>query len=584
MFALPSDNVGALPPLLSVERISGRREEPVGRRTRSRLFGPEENPGQSRLHQLALEDEMPYKRKGYKRRRSYGLPPGVVTVARSVARTMRADKAQADMQTAIRAFGGAPGAQALTNVRTRRALAIEKGRGAYNFGKSYSKWAKTGTGRMVRGMGADMLHKFTGIGIGGRGMYTGRGEYTDNSLISGSDGLEVPSFSSAGDETGSVTVCRKEYVCDIYGPESSVPGVPSAFNVQTFQLNPGLEGTFPWLSQIAQNYDEYDFKQLVFTYRSTTTDIGSSTGQCGTVIMATNYNASAPPFGDKVTMMEYDASMSSKVTESMRHGVECDPLKLSGSEGKYIRNNPVVPGQDLKTYDQGSFQLAVANIPTLYVNQALGELWVSYNVELRKPKFYAGRGLGISQDLYVSAEGSETVSLPFGTVATILTGQQNNIFTQLTLAANSTTITFPASYAGFLEIRFACERVTSGGLIWSNGAVAGNVSQIADMYAGGGATNPLPDSPAPHIKNDAAIGTSNNILAIYHVQVGIATAGVDNSFTVTHASFLTGPGQSSITIAEYNSGYSYRAMNIGPLGSQSVAPILVNPAGTLVVP
>ena len=79
--------------------------------------------------------------------------------------------------------------------------------------------------------------------------------------------------------------------------------------------------------------------------------------------MATNYNASSPPFSDKATMMEYAHAMSAKTTEHMTHGVECDPSKLGGSERKYIRTNPVVPSQDLKTYDHGLFQLAVANSP-----------------------------------------------------------------------------------------------------------------------------------------------------------------------------------------------------------------------------
>ena len=187
----------------------------------------------------------------------------------------------------------------------------------------------------------------------------------------------------------------------------------------------------------------------------------------------------------------------------------------------------------------------------------------------------------ISEDIYVSAAGTETISEPFGLATQILSGQQNNIFTQLTLAANVLTITFPASYAGFLEIRLACERVTTAGVIFNAGTGAGNVALIADMYGGGGNVG---DTPTSQMKTDAAVATVNTIMAIYHIQVGIATAGVDNTFVITHANLLTAPSQSSISISEYNSGYSYKAMNIGPAGNQSVAPILVNPAGTLVVP
>lgn len=180
------------------------------------------------------------------------------------------------------------------------------GRGAYSLGKLSRTAAGKNIGRALIKRAANM--------ISGRGMYTGRGSYVGNSLM-GSTPPQV--ITSAIDETGAVTVSKLEFLSEIYGPPSG-----DAFNVQKFELNPGLENTFPWLSQVAQNYEEYEFVQLVFSYRSTVTDIGSSTtGQCGTVIMATVYDPSSAVFTDKTAMMGYDGSMSSKTTENMVHGV-----------------------------------------------------------------------------------------------------------------------------------------------------------------------------------------------------------------------------------------------------------------------
>lgn len=53
--------------------------------------------------------------------------------------------------------------------------------------------------------------------------------------------------------------------------------------------------------------------------------------------MATNYNASAQPFSDKESMIQYHGGISRRMTEKLVHGVECDPKKSSGSEGKYTR-------------------------------------------------------------------------------------------------------------------------------------------------------------------------------------------------------------------------------------------------------
>jgi len=534
---------------------------------------------------------MPYGRKRkYSKRSSYRggmrLDAGARAVAAAYSREVRREKRIA-AANAFAATAGAMAARVKDNVDMGRTLALAQGRGSYklgNLGRDYTRWAKSGTGRMVRGMGADLLHKFTGIGLDGRGMYSGRGAYT-NSLIDDNMGVadEVPLFAGSTNETGMVTVSRKEYICDIYGP-STPAGNSKPFGLVAFELNPGLERTFPWLSQIAMNYGEYDFKQLIFTYRSTTTDIGSSTnGQCGTVIMATNYNPSEQEFEDKNVMMEYDAAMSCKVTETMMHGVECDPSKLSGSEGKYVRNNPVIPNQDLKTLDHGLFQLAIANAPDTYANESLGELWVTYTVELRKPKFYSGRGLGISQDLYVSG-GDESLTALMGSSTTLLSGQQNNINCLIGLPTNAITITFPAYYAGFVEIRLVCEGITTTAGSVSPSTV-GNIQYVPDMYAGHGGTG---DSPRAEQKNSAsAIGAGNtNLFFILHVQVQLATGGVDNVLTLVTGNVSTAPTQSQLLIQEYNSGFSYRALNVGGAGaaSQSQAPILINSNGVIVTP
>nr|QXP07867.1 MAG: putative capsid protein [Arizlama virus] len=461
-----------------------------------------------------------------------------------------------------------------------------EGCGGYKIGKALAKFGRGKFAQTLKNAALDRLS--SGIAtFGGGGLYTGQGEYTTNSLVNGSD--EVPAvISSAADETGAVTVSRKEWVMDIYGPTN-------AFNVQGFAINPGIEQSFPWLSQIAQNYEEYELKQLIWFFKSTTTDIGSSTtGQCGTVVMCTNYNAGAALFSDKQIMMEYDGASSCKTTESMMHGVECDPDKLSGPTGYFVRSNNVVTGQDIKSYDHGIFQLAVANSPVGFQNQTIGELWVSYTVELRKPKFYVGRGLGISQDLFCSG-GGETASLPLGTASLMLYGQANNIGCRiesnpatlpagLTVASGQIAITFPASFGGTVEIRLLLDGfTTSGG--W-NGATgiqkSGNVATVSDIYA----TSSLAGrTPHFYVINNDAVGGTNGIL-IVHMKISPAANGLDNMvvLSVNPANITTAPGQTYLTIKEYNGGFSYKANNIGPAGQQSDAPILVDINGTPKVP
>jgi len=262
--------------------------------------------------------------------------------------------------------------------------------------------------------------------------------------------------------------------------------------------------------------------------------------------------------------------------------VECDPDKLSGAEGKYIRANPIVVGQDLKTYDHGLFQLAVCNSPAAFVDQVIGELWVSYTVILRKPKFFTGKGLGISQDLFVSGAGTETTTAPMGTLVGLLKGQQNNIGCTLVLFASAVKIFFPAGFAGFLEITMCTENAGSGTQIWAGPTLVGQVFLVADQYGAGQAS---PDD-SPSGENQAPFGgvTSGRSIVIYHVRVTPAVAGIDNTFQLNLNALTQAPSQTALTIKEYNSGFSYKAQNIGPIGSQSDAPVLVNASGVIVVP
>jgi len=318
-------------------------------------------------------------------------------------------------------------------------------------------------------------------------------------------------------------------------------------------------------------------KQLMFTFRSTTSDIGSSTnGQVGTVIMATNYNASSPVFTDKKTMLEYSHAASCKTTEPMIHGVECDPAKLSGAEGKYIRTNPVLVGEDLKSYDHGTFQIAVSGTPGTtaapgFANQSIGELWVSYTVSLRKPKFYTNLGLGISRDIYVSGANSEGTTSFMGTQAALLSGQQNNIGCLIALSPNNITCTFPASYSGNVVVTLLTEGPsgTHSSANTPSLSVTGNVVRNNDMYAYDSSNQDIPGNFV-----FAGWGTAANTgIFQFHITVAVATSGVNNTFNIQTTGGSAVCTQGCLDITEYNT-----------FGRSGAAPVLINSAGTVITP
>lgn len=182
--------------------------------------------------------------------------------------------------------------------------------------------------------------------------------------------------------SGGFIVRHREYIGDLLTSQ--------AFANNSFELNPGLESTFPWLAQIAQQFEEWVPRGIVFQFKSTSSDAVVSTNAnaaLGTVIMATEYNPYNGVFANKQQMENYEWAKSCKPSQSMLHGVEC--AKNKNVQGSYfIRTEAVSSGQDKRLYDLGIFQIAVVGMQSN--GAACGELWVSYEIELRKPRIQVG--------------------------------------------------------------------------------------------------------------------------------------------------------------------------------------------------
>lgn len=239
----------------------------------------------------------------------------------------------------------------------------------------------------------------------GSGMYTGSGAYgktVSNDLIMGNNMKVTPKMSTVQDETGALVINNSEYIGEVYGP----PG--QTFNIQTFALNPGIEATFPWLSQIAQNYEEYEMIQLVFEFRSTLTqEVSDSNGQVGTIMGGVQYNVSNPSFKSKAEMVQYVHTASCRSTSDLNIGVECDPSKTAGNDQKFIRSSQIDPHKELQDYDIGRFEFAMHNLPTSLTNQSIGEMHVYYTVKLSKPKIKTGRAQTVSTQLLTTSVNSQ---------------------------------------------------------------------------------------------------------------------------------------------------------------------------------
>lgn len=225
-----------------------------------------------------------------------------------------------------------------------------------------------------------------------------------------------------------IIIRHKEYLGDI-NPSST-------FNVTSFPINPGIEKSFPWLSQIASSFEEYEFRGLIFQFRSMSSDAvlaSQANTSLGTVIMATEYNVVLPSFATKAQMENHEFAISCKPSCSLIHPIECARGQTPVTR-LFIRNQPVETGADPRLYDLGNFQIAtqgMQNISDPTENASIGELWASYEIKFFKPKISDTPTTGIdffqSQNTIASDNGVDNEH-PFGTQNTAVAGSSGQVF------------------------------------------------------------------------------------------------------------------------------------------------------------
>jgi hypothetical protein len=166
------------------------------------------------------------------------------------------------------------------------------------------------------------------------------------------------------------TITHREFVGDVDG---SV-----LFGSSQYALNPGNSVVFPWLSSIALNYESYVFKQLHFHYETSV-----STTTAGTVMMAVDYDASDAAPASKQILMGYAQAQRSAPWQECAFNCRSGDLHKFAAE-RYVRGL-TIPTGDVKTYDVGNLFLATQGNAT---GDMIGELYVSYTVELRTPQIH----------------------------------------------------------------------------------------------------------------------------------------------------------------------------------------------------
>lgn len=329
----------------------------------------------------------------------------------------------------------------------------------------------------------------------------GSGDYMSN--MSANDlvnpkGL-APSSSFAETPDNVVRLRRREFIGDI-----STSSVAGAFVNYAYSINPGLHATFPFLSQVASNYEEYCFDGLVFEFISSASPYiaGSS---LGTVVASMEYNSAAPVFSSKFTMENSALAVSTRLDRNLMYGVEC----AKGSNVQncyYIREGTsTLP---LTTTDLGTFQIAFAPSTGVPVSTVMGELWVTYDVVLKRPYLSGSTGL------YHRVGGAASATSPIGSV----TLTQSNLGQSSWTATSGTVLSFSNAAVGDTYMLTYIFR----------GLVAAALTYPVLTYTGATLTNALADpTGAPVYDATSGFGSPINGVASVNaiwVSTFIATA------------------------------------------------------------
>lgn len=296
---------------------------------------------------------------------------------------------------------------------------IIRGRGDYTMGKSIGGHVGSWIGDKLEGF----VRKIFGTGdysIEAQSV----GDVQKNSLIAGSS---VPYMHTAN---GGITeMCFHEFVTNI--------DMTTAFKVRSFPLDVSNPQTFPWLSTIAQNFQQYEMLGVVFFLVSLSSDaVTAPTQGLGSVFGAVRYDADSDPPTNKKEVLNSLFSSSAKPSQNQALPLECakkmtviSPLKIA-AQG----TNP----PDKQFYSMGWLDIATEGGPAPYIDAL--ELHVTYHVRLLKPRIEnVSGGLMYMQDL--SGAVSTAWLTPVANTPAVKQPRYNSL--GLVLQPDNTKVVFP---------------------------------------------------------------------------------------------------------------------------------------------
>ena len=201
-----------------------------------------------------------------------------------------------------------------------------------------------------------------------------------NSIVQPMTASQVPMFSTPEHLHGAVRVAHREYVQDID------TGIPGADYTVGYQINPMNRTLFPWLSTLAQNYQQWVACGIVFEFVSTAGNAFSgASAALGDVSMVCEYDLEAAPITTKRDMLNSFYATSAATSQNLMMAVECAPDD-SVTTVRFLQQPGLTLFYDNRLNALGNLYIRNTGSQSVYT---AGQLWVTYEIILMKPRMFA---------------------------------------------------------------------------------------------------------------------------------------------------------------------------------------------------
>jgi hypothetical protein len=236
------------------------------------------------------------------------------------------------------------------------------------------------------------------------------GDLNVNSLVKPLVQSDVPFMHNTNDW---IRITRREYIGDV----GMVPTATDNAAQPRHVLNPGDAGTFPWMHNIARNYKQWLPLGICFEYVPTCGTGIATTPNVGVIRMATQYDVYEPVFGaDFPRILNHFFASSGAPYNAITHCIECAPnqtpirpLFIRSEESLEHRDVEKKTGGidltlsedatfDARLYDLGRFEMNNSGSVAPYT---AGQMWISYDIVLLKPKLAQRGGITYDSDFIV---------------------------------------------------------------------------------------------------------------------------------------------------------------------------------------